>query len=30
MGGLDLSPFIAIVAIQLVQGVLLRLLPPPV
>lgn len=30
MGGLDLSPFIAIIAIQLVQGLLLRLLPYPV
>ena len=30
MGGLDLSPFVAIVAIQVVQGILLRLLPYPV
>lgn len=30
MGGLDLSPFIAIVLINVVQGILLRLLPPPV
>lgn len=30
MGGLDLSPFIAVLAIQFVQGLLLALLPPPV
>lgn len=30
MGGLDLSPFVAIIAIQVVQGILLRLLPYPV
>jgi YggT family protein len=30
MGGLDLSPFVAIILIQLVQGILLRLLPFPV
>jgi YggT family protein len=30
MGGLDLSPFIAIILIQVVQGLLLRLLPYPV
>lgn len=30
MGGLDLSPFVAIIAIQIVQGLLLRLLPYPV
>ncbi len=30
MGGLDLSPFVAIIAIQVVQGLLLRLLPYPV
>ena len=29
MGGLDLSPFVAIIAIQVVQGLLLRLLPYP-
>ena len=30
MGGLDISPLVALIAIQLVQGVLLRLLPYPV
>ena len=30
MGGLDFSPFIALIAIQIVASVLLRLLPPPV
>jgi YggT family protein len=30
MGGLDLSPFIALIAIQAVQSILLRLLPYPV
>ncbi len=30
MGGLDLSPFVAIVAIQVAQSILLRLLPLPV
>ncbi|MBM4435187.1 MAG: YggT family protein [Chloroflexi bacterium] len=30
MGGLDLSPFIAVLAIQLVQGLLIALLPPPI
>ncbi len=30
MGGLDLSPFVAVIAIQVVQGLLLRLLPYPV
>ncbi len=30
MGGLDLSPFVAIIAIQIVQGLLVRLLPYPV
>ena len=30
MGGLDLSPFIAIVLINLGQSILLRLLPPPI
>lgn len=29
MGGLDLSPFIALIAIQVVQSILLRLLPYP-
>jgi YggT family protein len=30
MGGLDISPLVAIIAIQVVQGILLRLLPYPV
>ena len=30
MGGLDLSPFIALVAIQVIQSILVRLLPYPV
>ena len=30
MGGLDLSPFVAIVAIQVTQTILVRLLPYPV
>ena len=29
MGGMDFSPFIALIAIQLVENVLLRILPPP-
>ncbi len=29
MGGLDLSPFVALIAIQIVQSILLRLLPYP-
>jgi YggT family protein len=29
MGGLDLSPFIALIAIQVLQSILLRLLPYP-
>lgn len=29
MGGLDLSPFVALIAIQVVQSILLRLLPYP-
>jgi YggT family protein len=28
MGGLDFSPFIALIAIQVAAGILLRLLPP--
>lgn len=30
MGGLDLSPFVAVIAIQVVQSLLLKLLPYPV
>jgi uncharacterized protein YggT (Ycf19 family) len=30
MGGLDLSPFVAIIAIQVIQSILVRLLPYPV
>jgi len=30
MGGLDLSPFLALIAIQMVQGLLIAMLPPPV
>ncbi|HET8567705.1 MAG TPA: YggT family protein [Candidatus Limnocylindria bacterium] len=30
MGGFDLSPLIAIIAIQFAQSILLRLLPPPI
>jgi YggT family protein len=30
MGGLDLSPIVAIIAIQVVQGIIVRLLPYPV
>ena len=30
MGGLDLSPLVAIVAIQVIQSILVRLLPYPV
>jgi YggT family protein len=30
MGGLDLSPFIAFIAIQVIQSILVRLLPYPV
>lgn len=30
MGGLDLSPFIAVLAIQFIQGLLIAMLPPPV
>jgi YggT family protein len=30
MGGLDLSPFVAVILIQVVQAILLRLLPYPV
>lgn len=29
MGGLDLSPFVALIAIQVVQSIVLRLLPYP-
>jgi YggT family protein len=29
MGGMDFSPFIALIAIQLIESVLLRILPPP-
>lgn len=30
MGGMDFSPFIALIAIQFVESILLRILPPPV
>ena len=30
MGGIDFSPFVALLAIQLVENILLRVLPPPV
>jgi YggT family protein len=30
MGGIDFSPFIALLLIQLAENVLLRILPPPV
>ena len=28
MGGMDFSPFIALIAIQIIESILLRLLPP--
>ena len=30
LGGIDFSPFIALLVINLVSGVLLRVLPPPI
>lgn len=30
MGGLDLSPFVALVVIQVAEGIVLRLLPYPI
>lgn len=29
-GGIDFSPFLALIAIQALQSILLRLLPPPI
>ncbi|MDQ2952589.1 MAG: YggT family protein [Chloroflexota bacterium] len=29
MGGMDFSPFIALIAIQIIESILLRILPPP-
>ncbi|HUQ41214.1 MAG TPA: YggT family protein [Candidatus Limnocylindrales bacterium] len=29
MGGIDFSPFIALIAIQVIESILLRILPPP-